>query len=721
MIRSIRSGWKCAKAWIFICVFAVPVLLSGQTSDYSSATSALYSSRELDSLYRETSFLFLQNQGIPPLHVAWKFTELLPILKATAGNQFEIELDRVFKKSKLPRQQLPLEKQAALKEKYTPLLKQFIEEQLRDQDVIRAMLYYKPDDRISRFQSDMFVRKDGVLEVKETIVVQNPDGQELPYFRDVLERVVFREVNNQIKHGLRREIPTEYYSADGFVANAPVELKEIRMDGASVPYFTEDASNGIVIYIGDKYSDLAYGRHVFEITYEAKRQIVFGGDHDEIYVNVTGNGWTLEMDTVICNVRIEGVQADGTQCYTGLFGSRNGECSQTISADGSVHFATNKGLLKSEGLTIEVRWPGGLIAPMGWIERATMFAKDNWGISLLALVLLFLGIYNTIAWFKMGRDAKRGIIYPQFDPPVGMTPAAVGFVADKSFSSRLAAAELTYLAVRKVIHLEQSETRFDITRIGNDWPKDIPELIANRLDDLNGERIVHGEYSEELHNYYDALKHHVTAEYQEDNGYRRNEDRAIFRKNSGQWIFGLVLIILAAIGAGIFCVAHPSSVIVLSCLCILAVLIVGQIVFAKIIAAYNTRGRKIMDHIEGFKMYLVAAEERVLNAMNRPAKTPELFEKYLPYAMALDCENDWAEQFNDVFKSVLDKPDESGTYHQSFGRRYFRNRHSFNIASSLTNTISSAHVLPSSNSGGGMSFGGGFSGGGSMGGGGGGW
>src|SRR6201999_1423153 len=63
-------------------------------------------------------------------------------------------------------------------------------------------------------------------------------------------------------------------------------------------------------------------------------------------------------------------------------------------------------------------------------------------------------------------------------------------------------------------------------------------------------------------------------------------------------------------------------------------------------------GRKVMDEIEGFRQYLSVAEEDRLNALNPPDKTPELFERFLPYAIALDCENAWAEKFAGVLAAA---------------------------------------------------------------------
>src|SRR5262249_61883884 len=39
-------------------------------------------------------------------------------------------------------------------------------------------------------------------------------------------------------------------------------------------------------------------------------------------------------------------------------------------------------------------------------------------------------------------------------------------------------------------------------------------------------------------------------------------------------------------------------------------------------------------------------------AMTPPDKTPELFERFLPYAIALDCENTWAKRFAGVLAAA---------------------------------------------------------------------
>jgi uncharacterized membrane protein YgcG len=132
-------------------------------------------------------------------------------------------------------------------------------------------------------------------------------------------------------------------------------------------------------------------------------------------------------------------------------------------------------------------------------------------------------------------------------------------------------------------------------------------------------------------------------------------------------------------------------------------------------------GRSIMDEIEGFRMYLSTAEEKRLNLLNPPDQTPELFEKYLPYALALDVENEWSEKFAAILAAASVTDDEHSYQPRWYRGRAWRPGHtgafSSSLGASLATAVASSVRAPGSSSG---SSGGGFSGGGG-GGGGGGW
>jgi uncharacterized membrane protein YgcG len=132
-------------------------------------------------------------------------------------------------------------------------------------------------------------------------------------------------------------------------------------------------------------------------------------------------------------------------------------------------------------------------------------------------------------------------------------------------------------------------------------------------------------------------------------------------------------------------------------------------------------GRQVMDQIEGFRQYLSVAEEDRLEYLNPPKKTPELFEKFLPYAIALDVENSWARKFTGVLAAAGVGAAVSSWYtgdqHSTGNVTSVADR----LGGSLSSTISAAATPPGSSGGGSSSdSGGGSSGGGSFGGGGGG-
>ena len=142
-----------------------------------------------------------------------------------------------------------------------------------------------------------------------------------------------------------------------------------------------------------------------------------------------------------------------------------------------------------------------------------------------------------------------------------------------------------------------------------------------------------------------------------------------------------------------------------------------------VLKAPTVQGRKVMDEIEGFKQYLGVAEEDRLNYLHPPEKTPELFERYLPYAVALDVENRWAERFAGVLAAAAAAGVATATWYS--GDRFsdsdwgnFASR----VGDSLASTVASASTAPGSSGGGSSgSGGGGSSGGGGGGGGGSGW
>jgi uncharacterized membrane protein len=144
---------------------------------------------------------------------------------------------------------------------------------------------------------------------------------------------------------------------------------------------------------------------------------------------------------------------------------------------------------------------------------------------------------------------------------------------------------------------------------------------------------------------------------------------------------------------------------------------ISTIIFSGLLKNRTIEGRALLDKVEGFKLYLSVAEGDELRAAVSENKTIELFEKYLPYAIALDVEQQWAARFQEVISRM--GPDYSPNWYSGSNWNSFRvSSFASGLGNSIAGTISSSSTAPGSSSG---SGGGGFSGGGGGGGGGGGW
>lgn len=152
-------------------------------------------------------------------------------------------------------------------------------------------------------------------------------------------------------------------------------------------------------------------------------------------------------------------------------------------------------------------------------------------------------------------------------------------------------------------------------------------------------------------------------------------------------------------------------------------LISTNVLFHHLLKAPTRAGRQLLDRIDGFKMFLSAVDGPRLSTVAPPSKTPELFERFLPYALALGVENAWGEQFSQVLAaSAIGTGGTARAYSPSWYSGAFLASSpaafSSSFSGAFSSAVSSSSSPPGSSSGGG---GGGSSGGGGGGGGGGGW
>ena len=208
--------------------------------------------------------------------------------------------------------------------------------------VITAALLASPagaDERIIRFDSDITINADASLLITETIDV--------------------RVENRAIRRGIFRDLPTTYRDRFNNVIRVRFDVLEVLRNDTPEHWTLENRRNGVRLRIGHADRMLDPGRHVYAITYRTTRQLGFFDNYDELYWNVTGNGWAFPIDAATATVHLPAgapIVQDGA--WTGRAGERGTAFQATTEADMRM-YRTTRTLAPGEGLTIAIAWPKG--------------------------------------------------------------------------------------------------------------------------------------------------------------------------------------------------------------------------------------------------------------------------------------------------------------------------------------------------------------------------
>ncbi len=527
----------------------------------------------------------------------------------------------------------------------------------------------------------------------------------------ITETLRVRAHGQAIRRGIYREFPLSYRTTAGILHEVDFEVLDIMRNGQPEPWFSERRDNGIRIYIGDGQVMLPPGIHEYQIQYATNRQVGYFDEYDELYWNVTGHGWRFPIDSVTARlvlplpVEWKSLQID---YFTGAEGAREKNARYDMIDGRTVGFFSGSAFAPGEGLTIAVGWPKGLVYEPSSGDRMLWFIRANTAVMMLMLGLLTPLLWYCWAWNAHGRDPAKGTIIPRFSPPKDLSPAACRYILDMRFGSRAMSAAVINLGIKGHLAIEELEKKFVLYRKhGKDTEEPTPgehallsELLPEKESWIELDQKNYADFQRARAELSAALK----AEYQ----------GRLFKLNTIYMIPAILLGLLfglAAIALG----PHLAALIIF-----LVLSLVMHIFFLFLLRAPTRLGRKIMDEIEGFRMYLKTAERDRLNRMQSPRLTPQVFEQFLPYAFALGVQNQWCERFAQEFprEARQGAPFRRNWYTGQYGGLTALQHIGNNLGSGLESAISSASSPPGSSSG---SAGGGFSGGGGGGGGGGGW
>ena len=629
------------------------------------------------------------------------------------------------------------------------------------------------EEIIRSFKSDIQINADASLTVTETITVQ-AEGQ-------------------QIKRGIYRDFPTRYKDPYGNNYVVEFHVLDVLRDGKPEDWHSKNISNGVRVYMGNKNRLLAPGEYTYTLSYYTTRQLGFFKQYDELYWNVTGNGWAFPIEYASADVQLPpGVNIEQTQsdAYTGISGARGKDFEVSTVNNNRLLFESTGTLSPGEGLTIVVDWPKGFVTEPTANQKRQWFIQDNKNLLVGLGGLSLLWLYFFLVWNKVGRDPQKGVIYPRYQPPKGHSPASIRFVSNMGYDNKTFATALVSMAVKGFIKIEDAKNKeFIIHKTEQSVQADIDAQSTNQPDTLNrlssGEAVINRDIFAEGNSITLKQSNHKLIGKAKDSHkkvLKQDYEKKYFKTNllyqlpgllislitllltiysidsdaerelSGFlilwlsfWSIGTLVLsyraftlwrsiqqfyeVIPAVFMTLFAAPFVAAELFVlyqlwessgtGLLLVFVLVILTHVFFYQWMKAPTLLGRKLLDKIEGFKLYLSVAEKEELQFKHRPEKTPELFERYLPYALALDVETQWSRRFSRVF-SKLEQSDPQ--YRPRWYNGYYWNAanlagFSSAMGDSLGSAIAASSSAPGSSSGGG----GGSSGGGGGGGGGGGW
>jgi uncharacterized membrane protein YgcG len=544
---------------------------------------------------------------------------------------------------------------------------------------------------IERFVAAIVVDRDGGIDVTETITAKFTGSW----------------------NGIYRTVPVDYHTPQGFNWTLRLELLGATTpDGQPLQVESERDRHYIKYKIWVPGAEDA--TRTLVLRYRAANGLRFFEDHDELYWNVTGDEWDVPIEAASALIRLPpGATGIRAISFNGAYGSTAQDA--TIVTEGTTIQVTMPHRLEfHEGLTAVVGWDKGLVVEPTATDRALGFLASNWPLGIPIVVLL--GMFAI--WRRVGRDPSRLPIAVQYEPPDSLTPAEAGTLMDQSADMRDITATVVDLAVRGYLKIEERDEKMLLGLLNKrDYLfRRLPPPAGARALEPHESRVLEGifengggevklsDLDNEFYQHLPGIKKSI---------FTRLVGRGFYRSSpasvKGRWLVGAVVLGGLILGAG---TATAARLNMTPLPFVVAAIASGLIIagFGAIMPARTVQGARVLERVLGFEEFLRRVES---DRYQRLVKTPEMFERFLPFAMAFGVERRWAKAFQDIYREPPTWY--VGTTAGPFDLNGFSSR-----LGDLSSRAQSA-MTSSPRSSGGSGFSGGSSGGGSGGGGGGGF
>ncbi len=552
---------------------------------------------------------------------------------------------------------------------------------------------------ISSFRADVTVREDARLEVREEIVVRNA----APFY----------------KYGFRRELPIlpegrwdpqdvgERKRKNGL----RLEILEVTEDGATARYEQGSGYTYSQVRIDARNVSLDSGEHRFALHYLVDSALSLGRSTDMLYWNTLGVRQDTPTAEAILAIHLPAaVPLDDVQAEPRIAGrSVNSPDAPATTlervdnaAGAMVYRATNLG--PQQSLSVSLAWPSGAIHKP-WTD---FLRRGGWVLGAPALLFLFY----LAAWIRIGPEPQPGVVVPRYEPPEGLSPAAVRFLTTGTTDGRSFAAVIAQLALRGCLRVEAENGKYKLSRLMSDRATEsslaseeaitLGALFANgpsvelsagldqRNQAQNGAYVfhIHQELNQKIGGKYltrhsgiiilGVLGTFISALFLAATAQGPNPDGALFFT---MWILfcGLVMGMMVELsfatawrtafrsgrgwitllpGTAAIAVFGGAIVFLLTKLAagvspffawMMVALLAVNLGWAPQLKRRTELGRKMLDQIAGFRQFLEEVEQDQMNRVATSTSASADLDRFIPYAIALEVKEAWGDHLAQTF------------------------------------------------------------------------
>lgn len=552
-----------------------------------------------------------------------------------------------------------------------------------------------------------------VISMGNHTFIEVPFVKHIPYFfsrleilsdnnvrvMETIQRVV--EPNEKDFKGIRRVFPKFFEDRAGKKHRTQIQVLETGVDGRYIPYEIKPEGNDLVLELKD-FNPLTPGVHIFSLTYINYHRIVEypdgnGGMFSELIWPVTGNAWDIPVTRAAATVLYpqyakilarQGLAADGNRVSP-----ENVKIKKDDSGDTS--FVLTYPLAPYNGMTLITNWVDPHALPSLKQQKTDLFFAEYGTLSVVGLGLLVLALYYFATYMSMKKNnVPASSVSFKKD---SLSPAVLYYALHNQIGPKSAFITLLNMASKKFLSFEEEGGKLKLIKISDNtkmlskmekkivpllFSKSETSCLLDRSAGLKLERISA------------VLEKFMKKEYKSN----------FVQFPMAQFWFGMLLLLielitlssvsmfpvqtaiitaivvssfiglyfigktikkvektkkclLKIIGVACFTSIFVRSLIALSVSTTVLTAVLLGISFVGVTVAYHilqmpsVAGKSMLDNLEGYKQYLAKQDETLFMSMrNQENRIRSLYNKHLPFAVALDEDRSWTKRFEKFFK-----------------------------------------------------------------------